>query len=220
MSFLRISSPFGGKTYPIISAVLADYLIVIVGLLCSWGAEYVLLCDLCASAVILFGAFVLEHRLSPAEHDLIADAQFPVWSPAPPDLQNAVRVKMRPLNLRLLFVLGFAGFLISASFLFFPHPLLHVFCLLVLSAVIFLCDFIRRSNWRTIDDSACCITVPVHHRYAIVRQGKWEERYLVLYLPDGRYILKAPYRSDAPDGVTFVKYHNMYTWLPYYNLHD
>ena len=78
-----------------------------------------------------------------------------------------------------------------------------------------------RAGWKTIDNTAVFTTVPVHHMFDVVHKNRrsrseWTESYIVVYLPDGRYVLHAQKGDGDARGITFVKYRGSVMWLPYF----
>ena len=180
--------------------------------------------------VILTIGFIIFFRI-PDDHDIQArrDASYPLWNPLTPALQDYIRQKEEQTFLSVPAMGAIAAVVAGIAFAISRVPPRNhrepplsleqsgIFTLIIGSIVFFglVWQQHRSRVWYDADSSAVYTTVPIDHFFDVTRHGKhetWIDSYLVFYLPDGRYILKAPQNSGSADSVTIIKYRGMLRW--------
>ena len=220
MKKLKFLCPFGGKVYPIYIVAAIFFL---APLLSAANGSFIM--GLIGGTVLALGTFAgsffIEQHLSDSERAIVESTEMPLWEQAPPELLETIRKRTYKLSgsaiaaivvaLFMLMSLAMTGDISAAE----RSP---IYLILFAALIVLLVNFIHGAMWRTIDESARFILVPVHHTYTIEHHNKdvdYLEYYHVLYLPDGRYILHAKGNDIDAQYVNIVKYRNMVTWLPY-----
>ncbi len=222
MFFLKYSCPFGGKTYPGIVAMIVA-LIALMGSTFSGSSTFVvILASIGLPLVVLAVFFWLEHLLTDEERRVIESTELPLWLPATPDLIEGVRARKNRFTSRMVSIM-IIGAIFMLAFLSPKRGEPNYSAMLtvgIVTAVIILFDYLMRSRWNYIDETAVYTTVPIDHMYDVTHHGKhgrtWVESYIVFYLPDGRYVLHAESGDGRARAITLVRWHGMVMWLPFY----
>ena len=220
MKRLKFSCPFGGKNYPLALTFGLTFFPILLAADKGLPIPALILLMILIPIAVLSICFLIEQRLTDGEKLIIEESEMPFWEMAPKDLQEAVRRRSQPVNTNLLITCGML-FAFSMPAIGGTGHFGYLFIIASIMALVIIVDNIRRKQWREIDDTALCITVPIHHMYDVVRQGRYgngfTESYIVFYLPDGRYTLKAKRGSGYASSVTIVQFRGMYLWLPYFD---
>ena len=221
MKRLKYQCPFGGRQYPYYLVLLSAVIVPLAALI-KFDADGVTVFGLMAlcPAVIAAICYTREQRLMPDEQDLIDSSEYPLWQPVPPDLLDSVHRQTRRLSREsksgIVLFTGFAaGTLIPRSG--DPnYPLAGAFIIGALVCLII--GLLQRALWSDCDETAVFTVIPIDHMYDIKhhsRRGSWIESYLVFYLPDGRYTLRAKNGTGDAGAIAVVKFRGMVTWFPY-----
>ena len=208
---LKYSCPFGGKLYPLFIVIGTVFLLSIRALMREW--------EVSRYYAVLSGVIAAELLVC------FAEAQMPLWEP----LDDAVRLAAADYAAR-----PFTGAeLISALVFLICCPLsfwsataklrpFTIFICLFCAAVCF-GSILRRTFWREPDDSAVFIRVPVSHMYDVsltIGHFGYSNNYtatssfLVFYLPDGRYVLRARRGSGLAHELWIIQCRGRVIWLP------
>ena len=220
MKRLKFCCPFGGKKYPaIISAAVGVGTAIICTVNLELPADSVLIAMLLAVIVVLLLCYVWEHRLTPAEQEAIANSQLPLWQPVNEDIVDRIRQQKWYFTLEgglagsVLVVIGLM--ICAAARIADGQATLATICMLV-GFVILGADFFRNMLWRSVDESAVYVFIPINHMYDVThhhKDGDYTFSYLVFYQPDGKYVLRARAGSGDYGAIAVVKYHHMLTWV-------
>lgn len=225
MKRLKYAHPFCGKVFPFYIMLFA----FIGGMLTSisFDAENPMIWGiLLALAAGALSAFILH---IPDDHDraAIANADYPLWETPSEELLHSLRLAARsyqlsvPIMLVIAAVAGGVALLVLISRgkhgrepLMTPTQAFPI--ALVVGSVTFVVVLVyqlRTRIWEQIDETAVCATIPIDHFFDLTRHGRygktWTDSYLVFYLPDGKYIIKAKEGSGLADNVTVIKYRGM-----------
>lgn len=230
MKRLKYSCPFGGKTYPRVVTVVATSMMFLV-MRRDAGHPIFLIAILLTALLSLGVCFFIEQSLSPGEKELVANAELLDWKPVTEGILFRVQTETRmPSMLWLISIAALAVLMIlplrAAEE---SHLVAMLFPVgLILAALgIFIAEYLRTMFWKSIDESAEYVIVPIDHIYDVHhtrrRKGtafrpseviEWDETYIVCYLPDGRYILKNNALLEYTHHVAFVRQGSHVTWLP------
>lgn len=220
MNKLKFSCPFGGKTYP---AYIVGAIVCIAPMMALANGQFIsgMIGTIFLVLVVLGISFWMEHRLDDAEQELVDHIEAPLWENAPPELLESIRKRTHRLSSTDIAALVLLVAMLMCLPFYSVMPgsdRAGFFFMLIGSLAVLFFSFLRGAMWRTVDETAMFILVPVHHTYSVTHHSKYstyEEYYHVLYLPEGRFILHAkPEDADAVY-VNIVKYRGMITWLPY-----
>lgn len=222
MFFLKYSCPFGGKTYPGIIAMIVA-LIALMGTTFSGSSAFVVILASVGMPLVVLGVFFwLEHLPTDEERRVIESTELPLWMPATPDLIEGVRARKGKFTSRMLTIM-MIGAIFMIAFITPKHgdpDFKAMITVGIITAVVILFDYLMRSRWNYIDESAVYTTVPIDHMYSVTHRGKygrtWEESYIVFYLPDGKYIVHAESGDGSARAITLVRFQGMVMWLPFY----
>lgn len=228
MKRLKFYCPFGGKQYPLIAVACATSIVAY--LLHSFDISVVISSMIWTPICVLVVCFFIEQRLTPDEQAIVAETEPPMWNPVTPELIEHMRCAEHPDKRKKLFsairiplivcitaVIGYRLSLFNTVQCF----------LIILICIIAVIVQLRESElWAQIDETAVYIDVPIHHMYdvkhtkrrrhpALSKQEatEWYVSYLVFYLHDGRYVLKAPAGAGYADIVRIVKFHHRIRWM-------
>lgn len=236
MKMLKYACPFGWKHYPWIAAIAAALLMLPVAMKSKLSGFWLSLLMYSVPVLVLAVCLFREQRLTPDERSLCEEAELPLWEPLTPELAAQIRTqeanKKSPILIAGVLSLVFGAFLMfyvsaasktaiqsgdssgaaAAGFLG---------ALLPFTAVML--RHLRSETWKQIDETAVFARVPIHHSHEVQRRSRSRttgepteriERYLVCYLPDGRYTLHARADAEESHAVLFVKYGGSVRWIP------
>ena len=220
MFWLKLSCPFGGRHYPLYILLGLLFVIPYLAFVNEWDTSQYYTALIAMPLAELFICYLIEHHLSTAEQQMIAESQPLLWQPAGEDLTDAVReYAARPLSPAEL--LTIVGLLISSPFCLWTDPDNYLKPVAVIAA--FFCaaciviGLLRRVFWRSVDETAVFARVRISHMYDVEVRSRgydFSRSYLVFYLPDGRYTLRARKRSGLAHTIFLVKYRGKVMWLP------
>ncbi len=231
MKRLKFACPFGGKQYPFYLALIAPMVIALLLVMgdhamLAMGAMFLL------PIGILVGCFFFEQHLTPDERVIIAETEPPLWNPLTESLQERLRFEEKntgesPLPL-FLFIGAFPIIFIIVTMGVNALSVV-IAAVIVLVIIAFILAGAHQSEiWSRMDDTAVYIEVPVHHMYDVRHtrsrrhrgwlfdygtRDEWFVSYLVFYLHNGRYILRAPVGAGDAHSVIIVKFGNSIRWL-------
>ena len=233
MKQLKFYCPFHGRIWPLIAALVAAVAAWGFTLSHDWPEEIVRASLLFAPLIVLVCSYLFIQRLSPAERELVAKAEYPNWYPVTETVLRQVREQKRFMSEDMMRLLGTLGIFALASLL--PgkrsEPNLGLSALfLLIGAIVYIANTLLRNKWQSVDQSAVMAKVPIDHMFDTVhyygrRRWRWYfnfdtslfERttsYVVFYQPDGRYVLRAGAGSGNANTLIIVQYNGMLTWIP------
>ncbi len=231
MKRLKFACPFGGKQYPFYLAFIVP-MIASLGLVLSGSAVLAMAAMFLLPIVVLVVCFLVEQRLTPAERDIIAETEPMLWNPITEQLLERLRFEEKstgdsPLPL-FLFIGAFPIVFIVVN-LGVNALSVVIAAVIVLVIIAFVLAVSHQSEvWHQVDDMAVYIEVPIHHMYDVRHTRSRRHRgwlfdyrtrdeffvsYLVFYLHDGRYILRAPVGAGDARNVVILKFQGHTRWL-------
>lgn len=226
MKRLKFSCPFGGKRYPWIMAACTAFIMPFV--LLSFGMFASLSSMIWGPICVLLICFCYEQHLTPDERAIVAETEPPLWNLATPELIDEIRTmenKDTGGELGAAAVIALAICCIPIGAFGFSTVTVVLCCVIVLGCIIALIHTLRQSDiWAQIDESAVYIDVPIHHMYDVKHTDSrrryyfreprvWYVSYIVFYLHDGRYVLRAPKGAGDAHAVRIVKFRNRIRWM-------
>ena len=233
MKQLRLYCPFHGRKWPLIAAVVAAIAAWAFGIYHNWPEELTRAALLFAPAAVLICSYLFFRRLSPAERELVAHAEFPNWVPATEQVLRRVKDQKQQMGRGVRNLLIYLGIFAVSAALPGRHgePSFALFAVFLLTgAAVYIADMLLRNRWQSADTSAVMTKVPIDHMYDIVtrysrRSWRWylqdadfmerTDSYAVFYQPDGRYVLPVGAGAGYCKSFIIVQYNGMLTWIPY-----
>ena len=217
MIWLKLSCPFGGKHYPYYILMATVWIVTIVALMGQWDVSSYYLAIFGLPAAELVGCFLWEHHLSMKDHQMITESELPLWEPLPEGLPEAVaeyaarEISIGEFITMIVFVLSAPFVLLNALSFMRPVGLL----VMLPCAALIVSRLYSRTLWRQIDETAVAARVPISHMYDVDDNLLHVVRsYLVFYLPDGKYTLRARPGTGLSRAVWLVRYRGHVLWLP------
>lgn len=217
MLWLRYSCPFGGKHYPFYVILATVWAIVILALLKQWDGTGYYVAIFLIPALELVGCALYEHHLNTEDQQMVAEAEQPLWEPLSDELaEAAAQYAARPLTsseiTSMLLILVSSPMILWSGM----KPLRPIGLLTALVCIVFLVlSVLSRMHWREIDGTAAAARVPISHMYDVEdRLLHLYHSYLVFYLPDGKYTVKARPGSGLARAVYLITYRGRVMWLP------
>jgi len=226
MKRLKYYCPFGGKNYPVYAVCGSLMLAMVIGAIENLRPLTALAVTLLLPLAALIACYFYEHRLTDGEMQIMAESSYPLWHPVPDELKELLRHRHASPSPTLVFgaVVGVLfTILLSLNMggfrTFNVTPLFFTAFVLI---VVFIFDYLRRSAWLNMDDSAVFALVPIDHMYDVEHRNSRTRTvsftsYMVFYLPDGRYVLRVKKGEGDCDTLAIFKCRGFLTWLPFTN---
>ncbi|MBO5318668.1 MAG: hypothetical protein J6B01_02535 [Ruminococcus sp.] len=218
---LRLYCPFGGHGHNIffLGVVLVS-LSVMTAVSNNWN---IFASIIIPTITVFVGGYIWVNRITYLDKRNMDKADFLLWHPLSDDDREKV-IEGRTFSLSsYIFILA-----IIVIFAITPaknsssrgnqfsdsiSPKIS-FAVMTLLAVVMVLDYINSLRWKTVDDTAVCAVVPVHLHFSVEhysRGSRWTNNYIVIYLPDGKYIL--PSDLEGSQSVKIVKFGGMLTYF-------
>ena len=232
MKKLKFRHPFNGKQYPLILAVTVGFAAPFVTLAAHLDLDFTAVM-IPAFLLTLVICFLIEHRLSGEEKQIVAETPMPLWHPVNAFVRAKIGSKFEGTQFSLtgmtagsvcigaaIFVIGILPSRHSTEFRDPAAVLPFAVAAAVIGFVVMIIVKGRGANWLEIDESAMYTVIPVHHCFDVKHHSRrflrrtWYESYLVFYQPDGRYVLKIPNGVTGCQSVIVVLFRGAVTWLP------
>ncbi len=210
---LKFNCPFGGHGYNVLWTGILLIFISVFMTVCNDG-------NIIAAAVIpaltvLIGGYLWINRITPLDRYNMDKAELPLWRPLTSDEREKVLKKKNFSFSYYIFMFAIAVILMmlparnSSGFMDKYKMTATVFSLIAI-AVVMILDYINCLMWKSIDDTAVCAEVPISLHYSVEhynRGSSWTNDYIVIYLPDGKYVLRSTLKGSQT--VKLVRYAGM-----------
>ena len=214
---LKFNCPFGGHGYNVLWTGILLIFISVFMTVCNDG-------NIIAAAVIpaltvLIGGYLWINRITPLDRYNMDKAELPLWRPLTSDEREKVLKKKNFSFSYYIFMSAIAGILMVlparnySGFMDKYKMTAAVFSLIAI-AVVMILDYINCLMWKSIDDTAVCAEVPISLHYSVEhynRGSSWTNDYIVIYLPDGKYVLRST--LEGSQTVKLVRYAGMLTYF-------
>lgn len=227
MFSLRLCCPFCGYGPRVLSIT------VLITMMCASAAAFndlnIIPVVLAAGILSPIAGFIWCNRLTKLDRAWMEAAELPLWRP----LTDEEKLLMKEKTVFRPWMFAFAYMIIitiaicqsmpeiSQEFV----PISAIVVMLIAVTAIMIWDYIRSRHWSDSGDEAVCTEVSVHRRYEIThysRGGSYTTQHLVIYLPDGKYVLE----NNVPrcETVKIIKYGGMAAYFevepPIYGYED
>lgn len=224
MKRLKFAHPFCGKVFPlylILGSLLAGMLFSAFN-----GFDHLILYTLLPPLIVTVLLLLYFNIPDDSDRAKMQSASYPIWNTPTPELLNYIRGNEQKKQLTAVGIIIVAAVSGGVLFLLLLMPGRHrtrsimqpasaFACALVFGGIVFFLTLFfqyRSRVWESIDETAVFTEVPIDHFFDVAHRDRyhtWTVSYLVFYLPDGRYIMKAPEASGYAEKVTIVKFRNM-----------
>ncbi|MCM1506692.1 MAG: hypothetical protein NC177_06110 [Ruminococcus flavefaciens] len=158
--------------------------------------------------------YFIIHHLTPDEKKKIAGASPPEWKRLPDEMKSKFQTNKKAFLFAVAIVLGFE---IAVAFFVLlsegAKTMLITFAVIVSATIIFCAFFaVWEHIWANMDDSAVYTKIEIDHSFKGERRKQGGRRkFIVFYLPDGKYVLETD--SDfIPANIVVIKYKCFIRW--------
>lgn len=213
MKRLKYKHLFYGKTTPVFISTFVVFIIVCslsMSVLGEFKQEhifaYFLIISIGSVFLTLAVNYAIIHHLTPEEKKKIAESSPPKWKKIPDRMKKHFKENVKGLFIWTVIIITAEAVLSIITGL--SHDLtstLIVFASLVgITIIVFVCIGINEHIWANMDDSAIYAKIKVDHCFLGERRRGGRDRFLVFYLPDGKYVLQ--HYSIEPKEIVIIKY--------------
>ena len=170
---------------------------------------------------LLAGYYVLDHRLTPKEQQIVQQTEPAQWRPVPPELAARIAKEMggfQPKLITRLLISAGVGLLVFLFAYLTDNGNITVPAAIaggVAGLVFLILTICRALNRRrtNMDDSAEYALIPIHSKRYLTTGGQIVTQIeITFYQPDGRYVLRTKPGLDG-NFVAVVKNRGSLTWL-------
>lgn len=192
-----LSCPFCGYGYRLGKiAFVSDMICLLLGVLYDWNLAAALLIP---PLLVMVVGFFWCNRLTAQDRALIESADYLLWTPLTEEDRQQITKRHSPHFVMLLFMLlcmplalmgGRGGPLTLEEF---RQRAKILFIAALFAAFAAVLGHMNEKLWRSVDDTAVCAIVPVSSYYWVYTRTRREtitSRYMVIHLPEGRYVLE------------------------------
>lgn len=217
MKRLKYRHLFYGKSLPLIISLFGTCFVVIsvtaLDIIKSeWGYIYLLIGSIALFLLILAVGCAVIHHLKPDEKKKIAEASPPVWKKLPDRMKKKFHIDKKSSLISSAVLIG-----LELIFFFFIMLIKGVETMLVGLAVVLpvtliclACYAVWEHIWANMDDTAIYTRIEVDHWfYGEGTRGR-RRKYIVFYLPDGKYVLET--FGIPPQNIVVIKYRCFIRW--------
>lgn len=219
MKRLKYRHLFYGKSIPVIISMFAVFFVIIVVTALDTiknesGYIYFLIGSIAVILITLAVDYAVIHRLKPDEKKKITEASPPEWKKIPDRMKEKFRTDKETSLIASAFVIGFE--LIFAFFVMLADGvqtmLVTLAVILPVTLICFAVYAVWEHIWENMDDSAIYTEIEVDHSFEGERKrGGGRRKYIVFYLPDGKYVLEI-YSDFPPKNIVVIKYKCFIRW--------
>lgn len=217
MKRLKYLHLFYGKSLPLIISIFGTCFAVIsvtaLDIIKSdIGYLYLLIGTITLFLLILAVGYAVIHHLKPDEKKKIAEASPPVWKKLPDRMKKKFHIDKKSSLISSAVLIG-----LELIFFFFIMLIKGVETMLVSLAVILpatlivlACLAVWEHIWANMDNTAIYTKIEVDHWFygEMARGGR--RKYIVFYLPDGKYVLET--FGIPPKNIVVIKYRCFIRW--------
>lgn len=221
MKRLKYRHLFYGKSLPVIFSLFGAFFVIItlsVVLLDNNDSEtgnlYLSISSIAIILLTLAVNYAVIHHLKPDEKKKIAEASAPKWKKFPDKMKKKCRIDKKESLISTAILIGFE--LIVAFFVMLSDGvqamLLTLAVLLPVTLICLAIYAVWEHIWANMDDSAIYTRIEVDHSFEGERtRGGGRRKFIVFYLPDGKYVLEVLV-GLVPKNIVVVKYKCFIRW--------
>ncbi len=217
MKRLKYRHLFYGKTIPIILSLFGVFFIItniiaIDIIKNEWGYMYLVIGSIALILLTLAVDYAIIHHLKPDEKKKIAEASPPEWKKLPDRMKKKFHINKKDslistaIAIGLNFIVAFIVLLADGV----ETMLVSLKVLLPVTLIVLACCAVWEHIWANMDDSAIYTRIEVDHWFygEMARGGR--RKYIVFYLPDGKYVLEIV--GIPPQNIVVIKYRCFIRW--------
>lgn len=219
MKRLKYRHLFYGKTIPILLSISAVYLVImpiLVLILSDIENEfyhiYFVIINISIILLTLAVDYAVIHRLKPDEKKKIAEASPPEWKKLPDRMKKKFRIDKKSSLISSAVLIGFE--LIVFFFIMLIKGvetiLVGLAVVLPVTLIVLACYAVWEHIWANMDDTAIYTRIEVDHWFYGERTRGGRRKYIVFYLPDGKYVLET--FGIPPQNIVVIKYKCFIRW--------
>lgn len=218
---LRFDCPFGGNGDKLFGIGLVLVMISVFMTVINDGD--IILAVIIPALTVLMGGYIWANRITPLDRQNMEKAELPLWRPLTDDEREKL-LKKKKFSIMSYIV----GLFVPLGLMLPPRSSSAsndvpfedristklAIAVLIVIVVMMILGYINSLRWKTVDDTAVCTVVPVHLHFSVEhhsRRSSWTSEHIVIYLPDGKYVL----RSDLAGSQTvkIVRYGGMLAYF-------
>lgn len=219
MKRLKHRHLFYGKSIPVIISMFAAFFVIIVITFIALDTIenescyiYILIVSIAIMWLTLAVDYAIIHHLKPDEKKKIAEASPPVWKKLPDRMKKKFHIDKKSSLISSAVLIG-----LELIFFFFIMLIKGVETMLVGLAVVLpvtliclACYAVWEHIWANMDNTAIYTRIEVDHWFygEMARGGR--RKYIVFYLPDGKYVLET--FGIPPQNIVVIKYRCFIRW--------
>ena len=219
MKRLKYRHLFYGKSAPVIFSMFVAFLVIIsmsyiVLNSMEDGFMYLSVLSIAVILLTLVIDYIIIHHLTLDEKKKIDESNPPDWKKLPDRMKEKFQTDKRAFLFSVAIVFVFE--LVVAFFVLLREgvKIMLITLVVVVSATIIFCVVfaVLEHIWANMDDSAIYTKIEVDHAFEGERlRFGGRRKFIVLYLPDGKYVLETD--SDfIPENIVVIKYKCFIRW--------
>lgn len=217
MKRLKYRHLFYGKSIPVLISIFGAFFVItpIIALdiiKSEWGYIYLLIGIIVLILITLVIDYAVIHRLKSDEKKKIAEASKPEWKKLPDRMKKKFRIDKKTSLISTAVVIGIE--LIIAFFVMLSDGVQTMLVsLAVLTPVTLICLAVYavwEHIWANMDDSAIYTRIEVDHYFKGEMVRGERKKFIVFYLPDGKYVLET--YGYPPKYIVVIKYKRFIRW--------
>lgn len=178
----------------------------------EWGYIYLLTGSTALIPLILVVGYAVIHRLKPDEKKKIAEASMPEWKKLPDRMKERFHIDKKSSLISTAVLIGFE--LIAALIVMIAKGaetmLVSIAVALPVTLIVLACCAVWEHIWANMDDTAIYTKIEVDHWFYGERTKGGRKKFIVFYLPDGKYVLET--YSTIPKNIVVIKYRCFIRW--------
>ncbi|MCM1132254.1 MAG: hypothetical protein NC340_02160 [Ruminococcus flavefaciens] len=217
MKRLKYRHLFYGKSLPLIislfSTCLAVTSVTAINIIKSeWGYIYLAIGSVVFFLLILAVCYAVIHRLKPDEKKKIAEASPLKWKKLPDCMKKKFHIDKKSSLISSAVLIG-----LELIFFFFIMLIKGMETMLVglevalpVTLICLACCAVWEHIWANMDNTAIYTRIKVDHWFYGERTRGGRRKYIVFYLPDGKYVLET--FGIPPQNIVVIKYKCFIRW--------
>ena len=218
MKRLKYRHLFYGKSIPVMFSLFGAFFVITLVIAIDTiknesGYIYLLIGSIALVLLALAVDYAVIHRLKPDEKKKIAEASPPEWKKLPDRMKKKFSIDKKTSLISAAILIGFE--LIVAFFIMLFRGVETMLVILtVVLPVTLICLAVYavwEHIWANMNDSAIYTRIEVDHYFEGERQRTGGRRkFIVFYLPDGKYVLET--YGIPPKNIVVIKYKCFIRW--------
>ncbi len=164
------------------------------------------------------------NRLNTVDLRAMEESELPLWTPVTAIDKGMVRTKMK-FDKMIWLVIGTMFSAAAVMYVVFKNKTefsyVKIFIAAIICGIVVASIFYLRSRlWNKIDNSALAAEIPVSSVYTVTNYGRYSSTtntYMVIYLPDGKYVLP---QKNICRKIRLIQFDGMLTYIEDYSFKD